>query len=79
MTTEHDKARLWREAKELTLEQLSQLTGYSVSAIYWFERGVTPPSRKAPGDRAIADWVWQRYRAACAGVDAELAGRKFKW
>ena len=79
MPTEHDKARLWREAKELTLEQLSHLTGYSVSAIYWFERGVTPPSRKASGDRTIADWVWQRYRAACAGVDAELAGRKFKW
>lgn len=80
MTSEFTKAKAWREKHELTPEQLSERTGYSVSAIYWFERGITPPSRnKKANDRSIAEWVWQRYRAACAGVDAEIAGRKFRW
>lgn len=78
--TRYQQARAWRERHDLTPEQLSGLTGYSVSAIYWFERGETPPSRKSPTNAGgIADWVWLRYRRACQGVDAELNGSKFRW
>lgn len=78
--TEHEKARRWRANHQLTPEKLAELTGYSVSAIYWFERGETPPSRHVSATKGkITPWVWQRYKRACEGVDAELSGRKFKW
>ena len=33
----HETAKAWRERRKLTIEQLSELTGYSVPAIYSFE------------------------------------------
>jgi DNA-binding XRE family transcriptional regulator len=74
MTSEYTKAREWREAHNLSPEELGKLIGYSVSAIYWFEAGRTPPrtfknaNRK---NRSIDPTVWLRYKAACAGIDTE--------
>ena len=84
MIPEHEKARQWREKAGLTVAQLAELTGYGGQAIYWFEKGMTPPLRKAKGgkphDRTISPWVMQRYRMACSGVDRELrSGKKFDW
>lgn len=81
---EYQKAKAWRERLGLTDKQLADLTGYSAKSIYWFERGLTPPARNAKGgnenDRQIKEWVLQRYRMACAGVEHELkTGHKFNW
>ena len=84
MTTEHYKAKQWRERLDLSLAQLAELTGYSTITIRWFEKGVTPPRRRAKSgndhDRTIADWVWQRYKRACQAIDHELrTGKGFDW
>jgi predicted transcriptional regulator len=86
MTTEHQKARLWREAHNLSLKDLAPLIGYSTASIYWFEAGQTPPrtykGKRSPErkGRAIAPEVWLRYKAACAGIDAWLKDkRRFDW
>lgn len=80
----HQKAKLWREDHDLSVDELAELTGYSPKSIYWFEKGVTPPMRNHKGghphDRRHKPWVWQRYRMACAGVEAQLRTRKpFDW
>lgn len=69
------QAAWWRRTVvKLMPDQLAALTGYSVRAIYCFEHG-TNSKGKAHDAKA-----WQRYRRACAGVDAELRGkRKFTW
>ena len=82
--TEHEKAKAWREKAGLTLAQLAELTGYSPVTLRWFEKGMTPPQRLAKSglsqDRTIAEWVWRRYRMACAGVDRLLrTGKEFNW
>lgn len=77
--TEHLQAQAWRRKHNLTPQQLSALTGYSTISIYWFERGETPPGR-GNNSRAPKEWVWNRYKKACAGVEAELrSGKEFKW
>ena len=83
----HEKAKAWRIKRGLTPEQLETATGYSAIAIYWFERGETPPQRNAKGgnasNREIKEWVWKRWERACGDVDAEIVGRKkgqaFAW
>ena len=82
--TEHQKAKAWRESRNLTPERLAELTGYSTVTLYWMERGCTPPLRNAksgrPKDRKIRPWVWQRYKMACAAVDHQLrTGKGFDW
>ncbi len=88
--TEHEQARLWRESHGLSRDSLAELTGYSQLSIYWFERGCTPPRaversgrgkpvQIKPAHKPIPDWVWQRYKRACEGVQRQLEGRKFKW
>jgi transcriptional regulator with XRE-family HTH domain len=85
--SEHEQARAWRERIGLTAEQLADRTGYTRQAIYWFERGETPPMRNAKSgnaaDRRHKPWVWLRYKRACGDVDAEMFGRKkgaaFSW
>lgn len=70
----HESAKTWRLRRKLTLAQLSDLTGYSVPAIYAFERG----GRNA--GEAHSDWTWQRYKMACSGVERQLkSGRAFEW
>lgn len=80
--TEPEKARRWRESLGLTMAQLAKLTGYSVSAICWFERGQTPP-RSYPRQRAgkresqeIDPRVWTRWKRACHSVATR---QKFDW
>ena len=78
--TEHEKAREWRERRNLTLDHLAGLSGYSVSALSWFERGLTPQRPKKNKDRKIKWYVWQRYKLAMAAVEQELkTGEKFEW
>jgi hypothetical protein len=84
--TEHERARLWRTRHGLSPAELSPLIGYSVSAIYWFEEGKTPPrtykGKRSPArkGRVIAPEVWLRYKAACAGLNAFLVDkRRFDW
>lgn len=76
---EHDKARKWREANVGTREQLAEKLGYSVESIYWYERGINPPRGKHRKQEPIASWVWQRYKLACAGLQAQIEGNKFNW
>lgn len=74
--SEHHKARLWRRARSLTVERLSELSGYSVEAIYALEQGRS--TRKGGGK--VQPWVWQRYRMCCAGIDAQIrTGINFEW
>jgi hypothetical protein len=86
VTTEHERARGWRESRGLTQAQLAPLIGYSQSAITWFEAGKTPPrtykGKRSPErkGRVIHPTVWLRYKAACAGLDAWLkTKRRFDW
>lgn len=77
---EHEQAKRWREQRSLSIDQLSELTGYSPEAIRWFEKGQTPPNRNYKSgnasDRTIKPWVWQRYKMTCAGVDRK---QPFNW
>ena len=72
----HESAKAWRLRRKLTLDQLSDLTGYSVIAIRKLEAGM----RNSKRGEFHSEWVWERYRMACAGAEAELkSGRKFGW
>jgi len=76
---EHLKAKAWRERRGLSVVELAKLAGFNRVTIYGFEKGTTPerPGQK-PGKISAA--VWQRYKMACAGVDAQLKrNRKFDW
>lgn len=75
---EHNRARAWRERHGLTQAQLAELTGYSPKSVYWFEQGVTPPLRNG-SDRSIREWVWQRWKMACAGAERKIKGEPFNW
>ena len=78
--TEHLQARQWRERNGWNRPALAQLIGYAPETIYWMERGETPPGRagkKKP--QPVKPWVWQRYKRACQGLDAETHGRSFSW
>lgn len=70
----HERARAWREKRKLSIEQLSELTGYSDPAIRQLEAG------KRFGGAAHSEWTWQRYQMACAGAERQLStGRTFEW
>jgi len=76
MKPEHERAKAWRTARNLTLEQLSDLTGYSVPAIRKFEMG----ARNQKAREGHSEWTWQRYKMACAGAEAQIrSGEKFSW
>lgn len=78
--SEFKKARAWREAHNLTPRQLSDLVGWSVASIWFFENGTTPSAKSQDHDRSLKWWVWMRYKRACAGLDAELRSKKqFEW
>jgi transcriptional regulator with XRE-family HTH domain len=68
--------KAWREARGLSFEQLSDLTGYSVIAIRKFEAG----SRNARQGEGHSEWVLHRYKMACSGADRQLrSGKEFSW
>jgi hypothetical protein len=53
---------------------LAEYSGYSIEAIYCFERG------RMSNGADIPPWVWHRYKTNCAGVDAQLRERRnFTW
>lgn len=68
---EHARARQWRENAGLSRQQLSRLTGFSISAIQDYERGTLSTGR--PVDPAMM----QRYRLACAAIAFRKAA--FAW
>ena len=59
---ERERGRRWREAKGYSRAQLADLIGYSERMVRSVESGAEP--------------LMQRYRLACAAVDA---GLKFDW
>jgi predicted transcriptional regulator len=70
----HQRAKAWRERRKLTREQLAELSGYTTSMIYKFEAGFQRPGIEH------SEFVMQRYRLVCAGIDAQLrTGRVFEW
>jgi transcriptional regulator with XRE-family HTH domain len=70
----HEQAKAWRLRKKLSMDQLSELTGYSVPAIYAFERG----ARNA--GEVHSEWTMHRYRMACSGAERQIkSGRAFEW
>lgn len=84
--TQAEKAHLWRLKNKLTVFELGILTGYSIEAIYSFERGTTPQRNWIAREKAstkpalIQDWVWLRYKNACSGVERKLrSGKEWDW
>lgn len=65
-------AKRWRLARHLSVADLAEKTGYQVETIYFFERGGRP-------SQPVSEWVWQRYKTSCAGVEAQIGGRAFDW
>lgn len=76
--TEPEKARAWRERHKFTREQLAERVGYSVEAIYWFEKGINPPRGKKRKRGPIEPWVWQRYKLACLGWQSSQ-NKQWNW
>jgi len=70
---EHIKAKKWRLARGLTLDELAHLSGYSKSALSWFERGLSS-SGKGPVD----PYAWHRYRRICAAIEFDR-NETFQW
>ena len=74
-----EKSILALEATEL--QKMPQTEERELAKMY-VEKGLTPertyPGKKKQG-RDIDAKVWLRYKAACAGLDAYLSGRKFNW
>jgi transcriptional regulator with XRE-family HTH domain len=62
MTPEVEQARAWRRAMGLTMDQVSELTGYSAESIYLFERGTNSVGKPH------APYAWRRYKLACLAV-----------
>lgn len=76
-TAEGERARIWRERRQLTVLELSERTGFSETAIYMFERGTRQDGKKLSKH---SEFAWQRYQMVCAAVDAEMkSGRRFAW
>jgi transcriptional regulator with XRE-family HTH domain len=65
--TEHEAARAWREAMNLSRAELAELIGYSPEAVQAFERG-----HQSNGEPAGAR-SWRRYKAACLLASILLA------
>lgn len=70
----HEKAKRWREKLNLKVQDLADMTGYSIEAVYQYERGARADGKK------LSDWSWQRYRMACAAAEQQIkTGRAFEW
>ena len=77
---EHEKAKAWRHAHGWSMDDLSDLTGYSKSAIMWFERGQAPPAKDSYTPRPVNPYSWQRYKRVCHSVATEQRTKKeFTW
>jgi hypothetical protein len=72
MPNEGTRAQHWRQViMGLSIKQLSELTGYSVTAIRCFEANANTAGE------LFSDAAWTRYRNACAG--ATLLDQHFNW
>ncbi len=77
MVSEFQKAKTWREKRGWSVKQLSEKTGFSIEAVYRFERGTVAYDGK---QKRIDEAAWKRFRMACAGTELEaIRGRKFSW
>lgn len=82
LMTEYDRAKNWRLARQLTLEDLAKLTGYSTGAISCFERGTRNP---APGEfsrKPLNPSVFARYKIVCEAIEARMRNpqrKQFDW
>lgn len=76
------RARAWRLKQNLTVDALSELSGYSVSAIFWMEKGLSPPQphRGRSTSRSVNPYAFQRYRRVCHSVQTQIrSGKPFDW
>ena len=64
---EIERARQWREALGLSVDQLADLTGWCRASIFRFEAGV---SFTAGGKQRIGARAWHRWKLACSGLNA---------
>lgn len=77
MKPPHEQAKAWRERTGLTVQELSDRTGFALTSIYMFERGTRQDGKKLSKH---SEFAWQRYQMVCAAVDAEMkTGRRFTW
>lgn len=77
MKPPHEQAKAWRERIGLTVQELSDRTGFALTSIYMFERGTRQDGKKLSKH---SEFAWQRYQMVCAAVDAEMkTGRRFTW
>jgi hypothetical protein len=73
---ELQRAQDWRNARNLTMQQLAELTGYSASNICRFEGGVIPASQTQP-EHPVTPKAFRRYKMICLAVDMLFrAGKK---
>ena len=80
MASEHLSAQAWMEKHSLTKERLSELTGFSPSAIYWLLKGKMAPGRGGENPRKMNPFTWHRFKRLCHSVEIELrTGDKFDW
>jgi len=78
--TEYERARAWMNKRNLSADQLAELTGYGRRSVYWMLLGQSPPNATRRKPAKVAPWVFQRFRMACAGVEAQLnSGKNFDW
>lgn len=69
---EGSRAQHWRQViMNLSIKQLSELTGYSVTAIRCFEANANTSGE------LFGEAAWQRYRMVCAGVLYNKQGHKW--
>lgn len=69
-----EQAKTWRIKAGLDVNGLADRTGFSPTAIYYFERG------SRDGGAKHSEFAWQRYQKACAAVDNEIrTGKVFTW
>ena len=75
---EHIRAREWRLSHDLTMADLADLTGWSISSISWMERGQSP---RAGQVRKVDPYAWQRYKLCCSAADVQLrkGSNGFDW
>lgn len=69
------RAKHWRtNVMRISKAELAALIGYTEQAVYLMERGIN--SQGMP----VRDWVWTRYKMACAGAEyARFSGKPFDW
>ena len=72
---EHIRAKDWRLRHELTMAELADLTGWSISSISCMERG------RSGHASAVDPYAWQRYKLCCAAAEMSLrnGSNGFDW